>query len=220
MIAMVADPGVTEDRLPKPARRIPAPPVVLRVRTLPISRVLKRMRRGSQAENRFARVHEVHDVFHLAVRQLAEPQKHHHHIRAVELFQAGDVRLDVRINFTGVGIDREEDRASESMPLRQDLGQHRHAFLRAVFLVPGHEDDVLAFARANFPPVGDPFVRGYTGCLKCEQSESDQAGYGSGPIVRIHGGPSVLREMIPGKEKAPCRERMKADVDGRVTCPP
>ena len=50
------------------------------------------------------------------------------------------------------GSMREQDRALEAVPLREDLRELRHRLLGAVLLVAADEDDVLALARGRRLP--------------------------------------------------------------------
>src|SRR5262249_44418480 len=58
-----------------------------------------------------------------------------------------------------VGIQGEKDCARESMPLAEDLRQHRQPFFRAVLLVARQKDDVLALPRRGLSWVSNPVVR-------------------------------------------------------------
>ena len=53
------------------------------------------------------------------------------------------------IDRAGLGIDREEHGAVETVPRGEDSREHRHGFLGAVFLVAGQENDPFPGARTG-----------------------------------------------------------------------
>ena len=62
------------------------------------------------------------------------------------MFPSANAGLVVRINVLSVLVPSEEHLAVKPMLLRKYLGQHGHAFLRAVFLVSRNKHDGLALA--------------------------------------------------------------------------
>ena len=117
------------------------------------------MRGRAESQDWSAGVDEVRDVLHLVLGRLAEAREKHHHVCAFQVFQPDDVRLVVRIDSTVSRVEGKQHGAFEAVPHSQDLGQHRHPFFGAVFLVAVHPDDVFAHARSVLTFVHDP-VRG------------------------------------------------------------
>ena len=66
-----------------------------------------------------------------------------------EVFEAGDVRLVIRIDFARVGIDRIEHHAVESVAGGKDLCELCESLFAPVFLITADEHDPLALARAS-----------------------------------------------------------------------
>ena len=79
-----------------------------------------------------------------------------HEIGGLEGFKAGDIIVDVRIDFAGLRIDGEEDGTLEAMMLGENLAELRQRFFGAVFFIAGDEDDVLALAGAFAALIDDP----------------------------------------------------------------
>ena len=145
--SVMIDPGLAQHLLAEAAGPLLAAEAVFRVGAGRIARVVERMGRCAQAEDRLARVDKIGDVLHLVVRQVAEPGGDDHHVRVRQMFQTGDVVLIVGIDRAVLGIDREQHRASETVPDSQDLAEHWHDLLRTVFFVSRNQHDMPAGPR-------------------------------------------------------------------------
>ena len=87
-------------------------------------------------------------MLHLLVGQFPKAGEDQHQVGRIERLETGNVGLVLGIDFTGFGVDREEDRAVEAVMRRQDLRHHGQRFFRAVFLVAADQYDVFAQAGA------------------------------------------------------------------------
>ena len=110
------DPGVAQDLLSKATRPLAAAKIVLGVRTVLVAAVVERVRRSAQSEDWFARMYELVDVFHLLIGEFAETRGDHHHVGRFQLLEPRNIRLVDRVDFSGLGINREQDGAVESVP--------------------------------------------------------------------------------------------------------
>src|SRR5690348_6462376 len=108
----------------------------------------------------------------------------------IELLQAGNVVQRAGIDLARLFVDRKEDGAGEAMLFGEKLGQHRHRFFGAIFIVAGDEDDVFAFAGAVAALIFDPRIVGSAGLSKESQSQNDCSSEGE---ESVHGSASSSR---------------------------
>ena len=178
MMAVVVDPGFAEHLLAEAAGPVLVAPVVLDVGAVLVLGITERVRRRAQAQDRLARIHELVDVLHVAVRQFAEPRGDDHHVGGLQGLQAGDVVLVQRIDRPVRRVDGEQHGTLEAVVDGQDLAQHRQGFLGTVLLVAADQHDVLALARPFFPFVHDPRILGPSRQAaaerQCPQNDSAQ----------------------------------------------
>ena len=146
--AVMVDPGVAEHLLAESAGPGLAAKAPVRVRAIRVALVGEGVGRGAQAHDRPPRLDVVDDVLHLLVGKFAKTCGDHHQVGVRERFEARDVRLLLRVDRPGLGVYREQHDALETVPHGEQLAQHRHRFLGAVFLVAGDEDDLAAGAGA------------------------------------------------------------------------
>jgi hypothetical protein len=102
------------------------------------------MRGRAEADHRLAGVQELREMRQMIVWELTEARADDHEVRIAEEFGAADVLLVVRVDVARLFVRGEQHDAVEAMLLGQNLRQHRHRLLRAVFLIAGHEHDFLA----------------------------------------------------------------------------
>ena len=135
--------------------------------------------RGAEADDRFAGVEELGEIRELVVGELAEARPDDHEVGRVELLGAGDVLLKVRIDVAAVRVDREKDDTIETVFLAEDLAEHGHGLLGAVFLVAGNENDLLA--------VGGAFLRRQVETVGGGEGETCREQDGQKNESRLHG---------------------------------
>ncbi len=153
VMTVVADPGLAEHLLAEAAGPLAAVPRVLLELARAVLGVGERVRAGAQRHHRHAAQVRVHEPPHRRVVPGAEAQLHHEQVGAVDRLghaeAAGGRGIDAAILAEG-----EQHRALGAVVRRQQAGQHRHPFLRAILLVAGHEHHVLAGERAGGGLVG------------------------------------------------------------------
>ena len=176
VVAPVIDPLLAEDAL--------AEGVEVGVGALTVE--LEGMGAGAQRHDRHPAAVGVDEVLHLRVRPGAIAQEHDDPVGRVERLGAGQRLAVFRVD-RPVGIDGEEHRTFEPVPLAKNFCQHRQPLFAAVFLVSGEEDDVLALARAVFPVVIDEQLTLLgAGNARCQQEAASQKRGDEGP-AGMHG---------------------------------
>ena len=108
---------------------------------------LEGVRRRAQSGDRSAAIEIRIDVLHLLLRELLEPQEHHHQVGGIERLHAWHVRIPGDDVARG-RIDVEQHCTLESLMLRQQPRQSRQRLLRPILVIAREEDDVLALAGA------------------------------------------------------------------------
>ena len=101
------------------------------------------MRRRAEADHWLARVQELREVRQMLIWQLTEARTDDQEIRIRQHLGATDVLLVVRVDVARLVVRGEQHDAVEAMLLGQNLRQHRHRLLRAVFLIARHQHDFL-----------------------------------------------------------------------------
>ena len=66
-----------------------------------------------------------------------------HQISTIQMMPSTNSLLVIGVNVFPFGIPRKQDFAFETMLLRQNFSQHRHAFFRAVFFISGDKHNGL-----------------------------------------------------------------------------
>ena len=159
VVAVVVHPGLPQHLATITALefRIRVVPRIFRVGTLQIHLVIEGVGRCTQRDNGPPGVGVVNDLLHLGVGQFTKAGEEHHEIGVGQGIQAGNVVQGGGVDFATFLVDGEEHGTRETVPHGQNLGHLWHALFRAVFLVTGDKDNVLALAGAFLALVGDAF---------------------------------------------------------------
>jgi hypothetical protein len=102
------------------------------------------MRAGAQSDDGDATIDRSGKFFARGFIPMAETQQHDDGIGGIERFGMAQTATSRGIN-GAVGSKAEEHGAFETVALAEDLAEHGHGFLAAVFLIAGKQDDVFSF---------------------------------------------------------------------------
>ena len=141
---------------------------------------------GAQSDDGLAGLEKAVDGRHLVVGQDAPAGENNHQVGAVEGLGSRDVGVDVRVDDSRFRIDREQDGAAKTVMVRENFGKLRQSFFRAVLLVAGDENDVLAPARPGGAFVGQDVRRGgrFGGRRRLGGRAAEKGGRGGGKSDR------------------------------------
>ena len=104
---------------------------------------------GADSDDGFSGVQKASERCELRFWQLAEARADDHQLGIVQHLGAANVLLIVGVDEAFLFVGGEEHHTIEAMGFRQDLSQHGHRFLGAVFLITSHEHDGFPFACAD-----------------------------------------------------------------------
>ena len=175
MGAVVSDPGLTEHLFSEAARPGFAVPTEFGIGAVRAATVAEGVSAGAQPDERLAGQIRVHEVLHLVIGPMAEPQSHHHHVRRIQCLSPRQASRHFRIDGPVGRVYGEKHRAFEPMPFGENFRQLRQCFLRAVLLVASEQNDVLARTGAGLAFINDKVARdAVQRCAKtdrCRQKE-------------------------------------------------
>jgi hypothetical protein len=134
----------------------------------------ERVRAGAERGDRHPALHRGREAAHRGVRPLAETQRHHDPVGAIERLGARHAGVVVGVD-RPVRIEREQHRTAEAVALAEDLREHGQPLFAAVLLVAGEEHEVAAGAGARTGRVGDGSGGG-AGAGGRERGEGEQQG--------------------------------------------
>ena len=106
------------------------------------------MRRRAQTDHGAAAIEIVIEVLHLLLREVLKTQKDHREIRRIQGLHPRHVRVAGH-DLTRGRVDIEQHGALEAVMLRENPRERRQRFLRAILVIAGEEDDVLAVSWAS-----------------------------------------------------------------------
>ena len=194
VVAVVVDPGFTENLTAEPAVPFLALPTVAAKRRPRLGG--KGVRGRPQTDDGPARFDVIDDVSHLLIGQLAKTREKDHQIGRPQRFEAGRVVVPVGVDRSVMRIDRKEHRAFETMPLSQNLGQLRQPLFRPVLLVAADEDDVLAVSGARSSLENEPRLLRHCGNSQRHGESKHNTRYGQ-TLAAHHGSPLSERVKAP-----------------------
>jgi hypothetical protein len=169
---MMVDPGFAEDLSTESSVPFPAAPVVLRVASLG---QIEGMRGCPQPDNRAPRLDVVHHMFHLLIGEATKASEDDHQVGIVECFEAGDIVVPVRIDFSRVRIDGKQDSAVEAMVLGEDFSELWESFLGPIFFITADQHDPLPDSGSLGPFMDDPL-----GFVRSDSTRDNKAGLKAG----------------------------------------
>ena len=102
---------------------------------------------GAETNHRLPGVQELGEICQMLVRKLTETRANDEQVCVLQRLGATDVLLVIRIDVARLFVRGEKHDAIEAVLLRQNLRQHRHGFLGAVFLISRHEHDFFTVPR-------------------------------------------------------------------------
>src|SRR5262245_46377362 len=94
-------------------------------------------------------------MFHFRIRPFTESKEHDDRVGRIQSLRPRQARSDIRIDGAILRIDREQNRAFESMAFRQDPGHLRQPFFRPILFVAAQKYDVFAGSRPGLAFVSD-----------------------------------------------------------------
>ena len=147
IVAVMADPSVTENLVAKAAIEVLAFVLKIVVGIFSAFGDLEGMRRGAESDDGAAALEVFVNVNHLLVRKIEEACEDEHEVGLFKNLEAFDVGSPGG-NFPLV-VDSEKNSGFKAVIFSEDSSKGGAGFLGTVFVIGGNEDDVLSFFRAG-----------------------------------------------------------------------